>query len=508
MKGRISYKSKRSFIIIFATLILAIIAGLGTYFYVSTKTESEATNLENKNLENNSDKEKNNDNITNQDTEDKNEENKQNEENNNNNQTTSKNQNTQVPTEENKVIKTETQLIETQKTIVGFNQSNLEIDIDSVTKLEGKLPKIEKKINSVTSENINAVLKGNEITYQINVKNQGKDLLENINVSAEIPEGTELIKKSISDKGTTENGKISWKIDVETEKTVEFTVKVIKEEGIIEASAFVEGKETSIIQTPIIKSLLNVSKTEANKEEILTYTISVENTALIPADIKIKATVPEETELVTEGLELLEKDIIWNKTLNALEKAEYSYDVKVKKYEKNYLIKNVAIVNGTETNKVETMTIDTIAPSIIIPGSSEFEVGIDTYVSENGKVIDNCDGEIDFSKVETHYYKVNDDGTRKKVTNFKENTKLTDYELGKYVITYEVSDKAGNLAKAERTIILQDTIKPEWVYPTNGTHGNPGVNIAGKDANFAYIEVYIQDTGKTYNEIRSAVTLL
>src|SRR5699024_7813626 len=45
-------------------------------------------------------------------------------------------------------------------------------------------------------------------------------------------------------------------------------------------------------------------------------------------------------------------------------------------------------------------------------------------------------------------------------TPFKWGSTLADRDLGKYHITYETSDKAGNTAKADRYVTLQDTTAP------------------------------------------------
>ena len=108
-----------------------------------------------------------------------------------------------------------------------------------------------------------------------------------------------------------------------------------------------------------------------------------------------------------------------------------------------------------------TFTIDKTAPTFdfsAIP--STFEVGIDSYTyPENGVVVDNFDEPRGFGNVHMLWYKLNDDGTRTAVEPFEWNTDLSNRELGKYVITYRTYDEAGNEAKDERIVTLQDTTR-------------------------------------------------
>lgn len=102
------------------------------------------------------------------------------------------------------------------------------------------------------------------ITYNITVNSDTNEPLTGINISALIPEGTELIEDSISDNGTVEGDKILWRVDVENEKVVSFTVKVTKTSGNIETSAIVNGKTTNtvtnVIDEPPVLKVINPNK--------------------------------------------------------------------------------------------------------------------------------------------------------------------------------------------------------------------------------------------------------
>ena len=395
MKSRLDYKSKRIAIIVVIAIILFAIASISTYFFIKGNADTQAAKLDNMAAnEQNSAQEQRTEGTTATPQSEANQTETTEQVNNDqeteettqqiNTQTTNVGVNPQTTTtdtgvQENITTRTETQVVENTNILLGFTQQALKMDVNAVSNLNGNMPNIKKEIVAVTKTNLNGILNGDEITYEIKITNESTDILEQINASAVIPEGTELVEGSISDEGVVENGKIIWKIDVDQEKTIYFTVKVLATEGIISANAVIEGKETEVVQTPILKATLAVDKTEVSKNETLTYTVSIENTANISAQMKVEAVIPENTQLETEGLNVKDKTISWDKTLAALEKAEYSYTVKVNKYEKDYNIENAVKVNGFETNKVSSRIIDIIPPEIIV---KEESIGKDPYFSE------------------------------------------------------------------------------------------------------------------------------
>lgn len=138
---------------------------------------------------------------------------------------------------------------------------------------------------------------------------------------------------------------------------------------------------------------------------------------------------------------------------------------------------NSGIRNDGEFTEV---VYDISAPVIHLEAPDTFQVGDDTYTyPEAGSVTDNYDATRGLaSAVHMNWYKVNDDGTETKVDPFVWNSKLTDIELGKYHITYETTDKAGNTAKADRYVTLKDTKAPEIKFKNGGNYEfNLGTDI-------------------------------
>lgn len=152
-------------------------------------------------------------------------------------------------------------------------------------------------------------------------------------------------------------------------------------------------------------------------------------------------------------------------------------------------IYELTVTDYAGNSATATFTIDKTAPTFdfsAIP--STFEVGIDSYTyPENGVVVDNFDEPRGFGNVHMLWYKLNDDGTRTAVEPFEWNTDLSNRELGQYVITYRTYDEAGNEAKDERIVTLQDTT-PATIIPNRPevTDFIQGVDVYDTETGVAY----------------------
>lgn len=114
-------------------------------------------------------------------------------------------------------------------------------------------------------------------------------------------------------------------------------------------------------------------------------------------------------------------------------------------------------VAGNQTTV--TFTVDREAPKFDLSAiPTTFTIGKDIYqYPQPGVVTDNIDGNISFGEVHMNWYHKNADGTREATQCFggdNWNTSLTSCEPGDYIITYRVSDKAGNETSEEQTMTL------------------------------------------------------
>ena len=119
-----------------------------------------------------------------------------------------------------------------------------------------------------------------------------------------------------------------------------------------------------------------------------------------------------------------------------------------------------AVASDVAGNKTTvTFTVDREAPKFDLSAiSTTFTIGKDIYqYPQPGVVTDNIDGNILFVEVLLNLYHKNADGTREATQCFggdNWNTSLTSCEPGDYIITYRVSDKAGNETSVEKTMTL------------------------------------------------------
>ena len=138
-------------------------------------------------------------------------------------------------------------------------------------------------------------------------------------------------------------------------------------------------------------------------------------------------------------------------------------------YRSAYDLTNEISVDGTYTviatdavgNKsTTTFTVDRLAPEFDLSAiPTTFTIGKDIYqYPQPGKVTDNIDGNISFGQVHMNWYHKNSDGSKGEATTCfggdNWNTSLTSCEPGDYLITYRVSDKAGNETTTKQTITL------------------------------------------------------
>ena len=289
MKGKMNYKTKRNIIIIAVILVLFAVSAVSAYVYFSNDNETSAVSQVNSTQENQNGSEEqvaeepaqnenNNEPVNNEEnqevaepeeTTEAREENSETVVTDGENAVVATNDNEEVATDnETYVPQTSVQTITTTEkteetmTLVGFTPADVNIEVASLNAI---LPDINGELKLATLENNSYVATGKTITYNILVTGNAK----NVEVSALIPEGTELVEGSISDNGILENGRIVWNVDVNGEKIVSFTVTVTKTEGEIVATAIVNGVVTNTVTNIIDEApVLTVVDPNAYEMEI------------------------------------------------------------------------------------------------------------------------------------------------------------------------------------------------------------------------------------------------
>ena len=117
----------------------------------------------------------------------------------------------------------------------------------------------------------------------------------------------------------------------------------------------------------------------------------------------------------------------------------------------------IEVTDSSGNKSTKTVIVDKTAPIIDLSNiPNTFEVGVDIYTyPEPGIATDNLDNAVSFSSVNMLWFKKNPNGTiGEQVPPFEWNTTLSNRELGDYIITYNISDKAGNVGYNQRTITL------------------------------------------------------
>lgn len=145
-------------------------------------------------------------------------------------------------------------------------------------------------------------------------------------------------------------------------------------------------------------------------------------------------------------------------------------------------------IEATDTSgntSSKTVIVDKTAPVIDLTNiPNTFEIGVDIYTyPEPGIATDNLDGNVNFSSVNMMWFKANSDGSiGEQVAPFEWNTTLSNREPGDYIITYNVSDKAGNTGYNQRTITLYKTprysvLRLTRIVPSIGQYAKNGDTI-------------------------------
>lgn len=155
-----------------------------------------------------------------------------------------------------------------------------------------------------------------------------------------------------------------------------------------------------------------------------------------------------------------------------------------------------AVASDVAGNKTTvTFTVDREAPKFDLSAiPTTFTIGKDIYqYPQPGVVTDNIDGNISFGEVHMNWYHRNADGSKGEATQCfggnNWNTSLTNCEAGDYIITYRVSDNAGNESYVEKIMTLVEKTKNERPV------------VTGIESDHVYnnnVEVEIYDDGDSF----------
>ena len=198
---------------------------------------------------------------------------------------------------------------------------------------------------------------GDTLTYTIKLTNN-ENADGTVTVTDEIPAGTTLVEKSITNNGVESNGTITWTdVEVKAGDTVEVSFKVtinsdtktsVTNKAVIDGNKPTEEVETRIANITGAKS---VDKSTAKVGDTLTYTIKLTNSGNGDGKVTVTDEIPTGTRIKDENTTGYNKEtntMTWsNVEVKAGKSVELTLEVVVKD-DTTDTVKNVAKIDNKE----------------------------------------------------------------------------------------------------------------------------------------------------------------
>ena len=238
---------------------------------------------------------------------------------------------------------------------------------------------------------------GDTLTYTITLTNSG-NATGTVTVTDEIPAGTTLVEKSITNNGVESNGTITWTdVEVKAGDTVEVSFKVTinndTKTSVRNTAVIDDNKPTEEVETKVanITGAKSVDKSTAKVGETLKYTITLTNSGNATGTVTVTDEIPTGTRIKDENTTGYNKEtntMTWsNVEVKAGKSAKLALEVVVD--DNISIIKNIAYVDG---NKIPEEPETTVKHHYTVEHYTEnldgtySKVDKDTVVSEDVEI--------------------------------------------------------------------------------------------------------------------------
>ena len=198
---------------------------------------------------------------------------------------------------------------------------------------------------------------GDTLTYTITLTNSG-NATGTVTVTDEIPAGTTLVEKSITNNGVESNGTITWTdVEVKAGDTVEVSFKVTinndTKTSVRNTAVIDDNKPTEEVETKVanITGAKSVDKSTAKVGDTLTYTIALTNNGNADGKVTVTDEIPTGTRIKDENTTGYNKEtntMTWSDVeVKAGKSVELTLEVVVKD-DTTDTVKNVAKIDNKE----------------------------------------------------------------------------------------------------------------------------------------------------------------